>query len=71
MRWCAPSGGGPNPRDFYVIRDDGRLRVELRSGGALQAVRTFAWGELGEALALGERWRVLGPSIFILERPKV
>mgnify|MGYP001352934086 CR=1 FL=1 len=61
----------PTDRDFVVISGRKGLRVELLRGEKLQAVRSFSWDDLGEALDLGERWLLLGPVIFALERVPV
>lgn len=65
-QWSPP----PGVRGYFVSQDGDGLRLELRSGGALQAVRRLGLGEVAEAQRLGALWCRVGPAIFVLERPR-
>jgi hypothetical protein len=67
MSWC-PAPRNPVERDARVEQHGNELRVELYRGGRLQAVRTFS--QVPAAVALIERWLLLGPAVFVLERPQ-
>ena len=57
----------PTKREVLIQPGEpGRLRVELRRGGRIFAVRIYPWSQLGEALKLGESWILLGPAVLAL-----
>lgn len=57
----------PTRREFLVQQGEpGELRVELRRGGRIFAVRTYLRSQLSDALKLGEAWIVVGPAVLAL-----
>lgn len=70
MAW-APARRNPVERDFRIETYGDCLRVELLRGGRLYACRTLGRSAVREALALGERWLLIGPAIVVLERAPV
>lgn len=57
----------PCKREFLVQQGEpGELRVELRRGGGIFAVRTFATARLDEAVKLGAAWMAVGPAVLAL-----
>lgn len=67
MAWTPPLRN-PTDRDVRIEMHGEQLRVELMRGGRLFACRSFSRAGIREALALGERWLVMGPVIVHLER---
>lgn len=70
MSW-APASRNPTERDVRIESHGESLRVELYRGGKLQAVRLLSKFSVTEALEIAERWLVLGPAIFALERARL
>lgn len=67
MAWT-PALRNPIARDVRIESHGDCLRVELLRGGRLYACRTLSASGVREALALGERWLLIGPAIVTLER---
>lgn len=67
MGW-SPASRNPAERDVRIETHGDRLRVELLRGGRLYATRTLGASSVREALALAERWLLIGPAIVTLER---